>query len=91
MADNRYLLLIAATDGDKKKPLNYKDNGDKTFTYYFKYLYKMTESTGLETLKLDAPNADVYNMNGVRMGRVSELQSLPKGIYIINKKKIINK
>ena len=91
VANNRYLLLVSVMDGDTEKPLNYIDNGDGTISYYYKYTYQMTESTGIDTLKLDAPDAEVYNMRGVRMGKASELKSLPKGIYIINNKKVINK
>ena len=91
VADNRYILLIHAMDGDNRFPINFDLNDDGTFTYYYRYVYIMTESTGLESLKADAPDADVYNMQGVLMGKASELESLPKGVYIINKKKVINK
>lgn len=91
VADNRYVLLVYATDGEKVFPINFILNDDDTFTYYYKYVYIMTESTGLESLKADASDADVYNMQGVLMGKASELESLPKGVYIINKKKVINK
>ena len=55
----------------------------------YKQFYQMTESTGIGILKADAPDADVYNMNGVRLGKAADLKNLPKGIYIINKKKVI--
>lgn len=89
--NHRYILLIYGKDGDDIYPVNFILNDDDTFTYYYKYVYLMTESTGLESLKADEPDADVYNMQGVRLGKASELEALPKGIYIINKKKVINK
>ena len=33
---------------------------------------------------------EVYNLNGVFMGKASDLKNLPKGVYIINKKKVVN-
>ena len=90
VADNSYLLLIDVIDGNDTKHLNYEVSGGNIH-YYYNIVYIMTESTGIETLQLDDPDAEVYNLNGVRMGKASELKSLPKGIYIINKKKVINK
>lgn len=91
--NNRYVLLVNAMDGQERFPINYKykDKEQGIITFKYKYIYLMTESTGLESLKADEPDADVYNMQGVRLGKASELEALPKGIYIINKKKVINK
>lgn len=33
-------------------------------------------------------NDDIYNLQGIRVGKVSDLQTLPKGIYIVRGKKI---
>ena len=87
--DNSYLLLVTAMDGDNQMPLNYKKEGKK-ITYYKKYVYQMTESSGLQSIKLDQADAEVYDIRGVRQGKASDIKSLPKGIYIINKKKVIN-
>lgn len=89
--NNRYILLITVMDGENKKPLNYIINDNNTFTYYFKYVYQMTAGTGVDILKVDSVDPDVYNMQGVLLGKASELKTLPKGVYIINKKKIINR
>jgi hypothetical protein len=77
-------------DGEKQIPLNYIKNEDNTITYYKKYVYQMTESSGLQSIKLDQADAEVYDIRGVRQGKASDIKSLPKGIYIINKKKVIN-
>ena len=87
--NNSYLLLVTAMDGDNQMPLNYKKEGKK-ITYYKKYVYQMTESSGLQSVKLDQADAEVYDIRGVRQGKASDIKSLPKGIYIINKKKVIN-
>lgn len=54
-------------------------------------IFKLVTDTGIEVLKADEPDADVYDMRGVRLGKAADLKSLPKGIYIINKKKMVNK
>ena len=51
----------------------------------------MTAGTGVDILKVDSVDPNVYNMQGVLLGKASELKTLPKGVYIINKKKIINR
>ena len=87
--DNSYLLLVTAMDGDNQIPLNYKKEG-KRITYDLKYVFQMTESSGLQSIKLDQTDAEVYDIRGVRLGKASDIKSLPKGIYIIDKKKVIN-
>ena len=53
-------------------------------------VYMLVDATGIHSIQSDAPDAEVYNLNGVFMGKASDLKSLPKGLYIINKKKVIN-
>ena len=52
--------------------------------------YILVDATGIQSIQSDAPDAEVYNLNGVFMGKASDLKSLPKGLYIINKKKVVN-
>ena len=47
--------------------------------------------TGIRDIQLEQADIEVYNMQGVRKGKAADIKSLPKGIYIINKKKVINK
>ena len=47
--------------------------------------------TGIHDIQFEQADTEVYNMQGVRKGKAAEIKSLPKGIYIINKKKVINK
>ena len=51
----------------------------------------MIEDTAIKDIQLDSPDADVYDMRGVRLGKASELKSLPKGIYVIGNKKVLVK
>ena len=51
---------------------------------------KVLGDTGIHDIQLDEADAEVYDMNGVRKGKASNIKSLPKGLYIINKKKVIN-
>ena len=51
---------------------------------------KIFGDTGIHDIQLDQTDADVYDMRGVRKGKASNIKSLPKGVYIINKKKVIN-
>ena len=74
-------------DGDDVKYLNWEDDGSIKYIYIF----TMIEDTAIKDIQLDSPDADVYDMRGVRLGKASELKSLPKGVYIINKKKVVNK
>ena len=53
-------------------------------------IFMLVDATGIQSIQSDAPDAEVYNLNGVFMGKASDLKSLPKGLYIINKKKVVN-
>ena len=51
--------------------------------------------SGEETLSVETigtpnqTNDDVYNLQGIRVAKASDLQSLPRGIYIIDGKKVV--
>ena len=77
-----YAIRIGAIEKGKQKYL-------KDFEY--SDIYFVSCDTGIDAIRLDAPDAEVYDIRGVRLGKASELKSLPKGVYIINKKKVINK
>jgi hypothetical protein len=79
-----YALIVGYQNGSSTVYMNMEDD-----LVAYNQFYQMTESTGIGMLKADAPDADVYNMNGVRLGKAADLKNLPKGIYIINKKKVI--
>lgn len=82
-----YALLVAIRYNDDTKYLNMADG-----RISYAYIYHISEeASGIAALKADAPDADVYNLQGVRIGKASELQSLPKGVYIINRKKVLNR
>ena len=81
-----YAIIISVINGKETKYLNMDDNG---ISYI--YIFQMLEDTAIKSVQLEAPDADVYDMRGVRLGKASELKNLPKGLYIINKKKVINK
>lgn len=81
-----YALVVGFKDGDSIVFMNLNSNGSLSS----KLFYLMTESSGLQGIMLDQPDAEVYDMRGVRLGKASDIKNLPKGIYIINKKKVIN-
>lgn len=44
----------------------------------------------VETVNIcENQNDDIYNLQGIRVGKVSDLQTLPRGIYIVRGKKIV--
>lgn len=48
------------------------------------------EDAGLENVFInqESDNDNVYNLNGIRIGKRSDLNSLPKGLYIVGNKKV---
>lgn len=91
---NYYLPLFYGFNGDDILPLNFElfeQDGNQYFQYAYSAIYLLLEDTAIKDIQLDSPDADVYDMRGVRLGKASALKSLPKGIYIINKKKVVNK
>ena len=81
-----YALIVGYQNGSSTVYLNMEDD-----MVSYNQFYQMTESTGIGILKADAPEADIFNMQGTRVGKASELKTLPKGVYIINNKKVINR
>ena len=60
--------------------------------YYNKDGLKGKVTTGIDALSFDNGTADkVYSLDGRQLRRGNSLEGLPKGVYIINKKKIIVK
>ena len=91
---NYYLPLVYGFNGDDILPLNFElfeQDGNQYIQYAYSAIYLLLEDTAIKDIQLDSPDADVYDMRGVRLGKASELKSLPKGVYIINKKKVVNK
>ena len=89
---NYYLLLFSAYDDKGVVPLNYElfeKDGKTYFSYTYNYLYLLLTDTAIRDVVRDVPDADVYDLHGVRIGKASDLKNLPKGLYIINKKKVI--
>ena len=81
-----YALVVGYRDGESMVYMNLNADGTLSSNQF----YLMTETSGLQSIKLEKPDAEVYDMHGVRQGKVSDIKALPKGIYIINKKKVIN-
>ena len=46
-------------------------------------------TTGISTIRRETDNATVYNLQGVKVGTRQELQSLPRGIYIVGGRKVV--
>ena len=82
LKEQYYALRVGAVEKGTHKYL-------KGFT--ISDIYYVVGDTGIDAIMLDAPDAEVFDIRGVRLGKASELKSLPKGVYIINKKKVINK
>jgi len=49
--------------------------------------------TSIDNVTVNADNTDntVYNLMGVKLGNRSDLNKLPKGVYIVNGQKVVNK
>lgn len=88
--DVNYAFLVYMIEKEDWKWVNFVEE-DGTQYISGASIFKLVTDTGIEVLKADEPDADVYDMRGVRLGKAADLKSLPKGIYIINKKKMVNK
>jgi hypothetical protein len=49
------------------------------------------DATAIQSIAANAENNVIYSINGVRMGSADKLKALPKGLYIVNGKKVIIK
>ena len=80
-----YALLVEMYENKEWKMVNLVDG-----LIPLSFVYMLVDATGIHSIQSDAPDAEVYNLNGVRLGKAADLKSLPKGLYIINKKKVVN-
>ena len=80
-----YALLVEMYENKEWKMVNLVDG-----LIPLSFIYMLVDATGIQSIQSDAPDAEVYNLNGVRLGKAADLKSLPKGLYIINKKKVVN-
>lgn len=90
-SDYYYGLILYVKDGDENWYLNATKTANNQVSFSYSVVYHTGDASGLRAIAIDAEDADVYNMNGVRVGKASELKSMPKGVYIINKKKVLNR
>ena len=83
--DVNYALVVQMYENTDWKFVNFVNGGIPQSA-----IFMLVDATGIQSIQSDAPDAEVYNLNGVFMGKASDLKSLPKGLYIINKKKVVN-
>lgn len=92
LPSGRYKLLIACGSIDRSIP-EIKDAIWSDDTYCF----ELTTPTGILTINKDsAKSFAIYNLQGMKVGEASPatadavLRQLPKGVYIVNGKKVSN-
>lgn len=81
----KYALVVEMFENTDWKEVNLVNGGIPQSA-----IFMLVDATGIQSIQSDAPDAEVYNLNGVFMGKASDLKNLPKGVYIINKKKVVN-
>jgi hypothetical protein len=86
--DIEYAFLVYMVEKGKAKWVNSIEKDGKSYITS-ESVFKLIADTGLTGVQQDNPDADVYDLRGVRLGKASELKNLPKGLYIINKKKVL--
>jgi hypothetical protein len=88
-ADTYYALYIQAHERGEWIAISLDSEGYLPNEHIF--LIKGGSGTGIEAVTLSDPDADVYNLQGVKVGKASDMERLPRGVYIVNKKKVLNK
>ena len=89
-----YCYIYDARDTFKNKELwteRWADNEANTFTISIDGVEDV--ATRIEGLYIEGNDnqTGVYNVNGQYMGRLEEIDNLPKGIYVVNGKKLVVK
>ncbi|MBR2153666.1 MAG: hypothetical protein IJ901_03515 [Bacteroidaceae bacterium] len=56
-----------------------------------RFQFENNNATAIQTIAANAEDNVIYSINGVRMGTADKLKALPKGLYIVNGKKVIIK
>lgn len=85
-ANYYYAIVVYAIERGEAKALNLVDGKLSRSS-----IYLMTDnSSGIVGINIDEADPDVYNLHGVKVGKFSDLKELPKGVYIINHRRVFN-
>lgn len=87
-ADVPYAIIIVAIERGEKIKVSLDSEGYIPAGHCF---ILTGGGTGIDGVIIDNPDADVYNLQGVKVGKVSDMERMPHGVYIVNKKKVLNK
>ena len=87
-ANTYYAILVTAIERGEEIRISLDDEGYLPNSYIF---YMTGGGTGIDGVTISDPDADVFNLQGVKVGKVSDMERLPRGVYIVNKKKVLNK
>lgn len=92
------VLPVATTDATKDSPAGeyvITVNGGSAQNYTFNYVngtLTIEETSGIVTINGDGNPFDVYTINGIKVRtQVTSLEGLPKGLYIVNGRKVTQK
>lgn len=81
-----YAVLVMAVEKGEMKYISLKDGKLDASS-----IFLISGTDGIDAIVAEGADADVYNLQGVYLGKASELDRLPRGLYIINGKKQIVK
>lgn len=85
--DHYYAIVVYAIERGENKALNLVDDKLNNSQIFF-----LTDnSSGIGETIIDKENAVVYDLHGNKIGIYSDMKSFPKGIYIINHRKVYNR
>jgi alpha-amylase len=86
-ANNGNSGIIFSDGSNQTSDLSFTNGG----YYNQEGLQAVVSATGINSIYSNSKNNDVYSLDGRLVRTDSKLENLPKGIYIVNKKKVILK
>lgn len=78
-------IIFSSAGSPQTADLPFQNGG-----YYDKDGLKGVVTTGIENININHQSAPIYTIQGVRLPNGVSLKNLPKGVYIVNGKKVVN-
>ena len=79
-----YAIVVYAIERGEAKALNLADGKLSNSSVFF----LLGDDTGIDGIANNEGSTDVYDLRGIKIGKLCNFQNLPVGVYIINHRKV---
>ena len=79
-----YAIVVYAIERGEAKALNLAEGKLSNSSVFF----LLGDDTGIDGIANNEGSTDVYDLRGIKIGKLANMQDLPVGVYIVNHRKV---